>query len=607
MPGVGSTRVDPRIDGGDCRPGASSTKQARREGNPMSDACVVVPMRRRSDFRSLPSSVRPWLASLAMLGAATGSAAAQCPNGWAQGAGAPAVQAVFPGRTRVEAFAALPDGDILVGGSFTGAGGVPASRIARFRPSTNTWSALGSGVNAPVLALAVMPDGDYVVTGEFTSAGGVAGTRRIARYAPATGVWSPIGSPTEGGLYSVVALPDGDVLIGGGTILNDASPSQARIARYDAASGLWTAIEDRGTQGGTIHAMLQLPGGDVVIAGSIQTIGGVTANGVARYSPSTGLWSAMGAGVGGLVWDLALLPDGDVVAAGVFSLPTNGDTARNIARYDDATDEWTAMGPGVDGEVNALGVMPDGSVLAGADFETAGGITANGIARCNPSTNTWTPLENGIQEGRVRAIIPLGGREVLVGGHMSKIDGVTVTGIARFTFDGTPIIASQSLGAVVCPPGTAVVSVGVDGGGSPDPVTHQWQLESPPQSGVWTDLADGAFPGAAGATVSGATESTLSIAVVQPMPAARVRCVASTACGSTPSVPAIISVSSTDFDGDGDEGTDADIEAFFAAIGGGACPTGTCGSIDFDGDGDEGTDADIEAFFRVVGGGACVP
>jgi|GEM_PF-780439 len=65
------------------------------------------------------------------------------------------------------------------------------------------------------------------------------------------------------------------------------------------------------------------------------------------------------------------------------------------------------------------------------------------------------------------------------------------------------------------------------------------------------------------------------------------------------------SCGSTDFDGDGDEGTDADIEAFFAVIGGNACPTGTCGSVDFDGDGDEGTDADIEAFFRVIGGGPC--
>ncbi|HYE62372.1 MAG TPA: FG-GAP repeat protein [Phycisphaerales bacterium] len=58
-----------------------------------------------------------------------------------------------------------------------------------------------------------------------------------------------------------------------------------------------------------------------------------------------------------------------------------------------------------------------------------------------------------------------------------------------------------------------------------------------------------------------------------------------------------------DFNWDGDTGTDQDIEAFFACLGGNCCPT--CGSADFNGDGDYGTDQDIEAFFRVLGGGAC--
>ncbi len=60
---------------------------------------------------------------------------------------------------------------------------------------------------------------------------------------------------------------------------------------------------------------------------------------------------------------------------------------------------------------------------------------------------------------------------------------------------------------------------------------------------------------------------------------------------------------SADFDGDGDTGTDADIEAFFACLAGNCCAT--CGTADFDGDGDTGTDADIEAFFRVLAGGNC--
>lgn len=55
-----------------------------------------------------------------------------------------------------------------------------------------------------------------------------------------------------------------------------------------------------------------------------------------------------------------------------------------------------------------------------------------------------------------------------------------------------------------------------------------------------------------------------------------------------------------DFDCDGDLGTDADIEAFFACLG-----APGCAGADFDDDGASATDADIECFFRVLGGGTC--
>jgi hypothetical protein len=58
-----------------------------------------------------------------------------------------------------------------------------------------------------------------------------------------------------------------------------------------------------------------------------------------------------------------------------------------------------------------------------------------------------------------------------------------------------------------------------------------------------------------------------------------------------------------DFNRDSEVGTDADIEAFFACLGGNCCPT--CQSVDFNDDGDMGTDADIESFFRVLAGEAC--
>jgi len=61
----------------------------------------------------------------------------------------------------------------------------------------------------------------------------------------------------------------------------------------------------------------------------------------------------------------------------------------------------------------------------------------------------------------------------------------------------------------------------------------------------------------------------------------------------------------SDFNGDTDFGTDADIEAFFGCLAGNCCSTCWPGGSDFNGDGDSGTDQDIEAFFRVLAGGTC--
>jgi len=71
----------------------------------------------------------------------------------------------------VDALAIRPNGDLLVGGRFTSAGGIPASRIARWNGAS--WSTVGSGMNDAVRAIAVMPNGNVVAGGAFTVAGGV--------------------------------------------------------------------------------------------------------------------------------------------------------------------------------------------------------------------------------------------------------------------------------------------------------------------------------------------------------------------------------------------------------------------------------------------------
>ena len=110
--------------------------------------------------------------------------------------------------------------------------------------------------------------------------------------------------------------------------------------------------------------------------------------------------------------------------------------------------------------------------------------------------------------------------------------------------------------------------------------------------------------------ITGATNFTLNFNPVQEGDQGSYTLVVSNVCGSRTSQPAVLTViapacGTADFNGDGDIGTDADIEAFFACIGGNCCPSCYAGGADFNADGDTGTDADIESFFRVLGGGNC--
>lgn len=59
--------------------------------------------------------------------------------------------------------------DLLGGGNFTTAGGVPANRIARWNGSQ--WSALAGGMNDGVLSLCTQ-NGELFAGGAFTEADG---------------------------------------------------------------------------------------------------------------------------------------------------------------------------------------------------------------------------------------------------------------------------------------------------------------------------------------------------------------------------------------------------------------------------------------------------
>ena len=110
-------------------------------------------------------------------------------------------------------------------------------------------------------------------------------------------------------------------------------------------------------------------------------------------------------GVDGIVYAIATLPDGAVIAAGSFSA-AGTSLAKNIVRLDD--DSWSPLGAGIggssEGSVYAIAVLPNGDIVAGGNFFAAGGVPMNRIARWNGQS--WLPLGAGV-DGSVSALAVL--------------------------------------------------------------------------------------------------------------------------------------------------------------------------------------------------------
>jgi hypothetical protein len=104
--------------------------------------------------------------------------------------------------------------------------------------------------------------------------------------------------------------------------------------------------------------------------------GGAVASSIARWNGT--LWWPLGPGIDGHVHALLTLPDGDVIAGGIFPV-TGGWHPGHVARWNGAT--WSMFGTGTDDRVYALAQMATGDVFAGGDFLVVDGEVRAYFAR----------------------------------------------------------------------------------------------------------------------------------------------------------------------------------------------------------------------------------
>lgn len=411
----------------------------------------------------------------------------------------------------VQTLAVQPDGKIVVGGLFTGLGGILGTTarhyIGRLNADGSVDMAFNPGSNGWVTALAVQPDGYILVGGQFTMIGGGGSgntvRNRIARLDPTGAVDMTFDPGANGIVHEIVVLPDGKILVagdfftigGGGTGIN----TRPYLARLNA-NGSFDATFN-GSVGGFIRGIAVQPDGKILLGGNFLSLRGVTRYFIGRLNGDGTLDNSFNPGADNQITALVVQPDGNIIAAGDFSMigGGTGTTARTrLARllssgtvdlgFDPGANATfpvnslalqtdgkvivagggirrlttsgaldAAFNPGVNGAVNAVAILPSGIVLAGGDFSAlgGGGTGSPGHFRVGEVPNTDPAPQNLTLGGGGTTITWLrggAGPEVWRTTFESSIDGTTFV----FLGDGTRIAGGWQLTGQSVPTGQSV-------------------------------------------------------------------------------------------------------------------------------------------------------
>ncbi|HTW99512.1 MAG TPA: kelch repeat-containing protein [Acidimicrobiales bacterium] len=165
---------------------------------------------------------------------------------------------------------------LLAGGESQSSGGSPAvtSTTELFQPATGMWSAAAAmPVGVAGATATALQNGDVLVAGGESSAGGLA-TSASQVYDPSSASWSSAGSlPTASFGATAALMASGDVLYAGGLTASSGDPTTS-AAVFDPTSSQWTAtgsmLVARGDAAGAA-----LANGSVLVAGG-EGVSGVT-------------------------------------------------------------------------------------------------------------------------------------------------------------------------------------------------------------------------------------------------------------------------------------------------------------------------------------------
>jgi hypothetical protein len=285
---------------------------------------------------------------------------------------------------------------LYVGGSFQEVSGVQASRIAKYDIDTDTWSALGSGLNDSCYSLVLDEENQMLyIAGNFTIAGDIL-ANRLVQYNIVTNTWVALETTSNYmSIQKIVLDKINQILYVGGHIAQAGGVSTNHIAKYDINTNTWSAL------GSGLNAMsrtlvLDEENQILYVGGGFTQAGGVSTDGVAKYDINTNTWSALGSGLNAVCNTLAIDEENQILYVGGVFTQAGGVSVNYIAKYDINTNTWSTLGSGLTGigaQCKSLDLDKINNILyVGGNFTQAGGVLVSNIAKFDTNTNIWSEL-----------------------------------------------------------------------------------------------------------------------------------------------------------------------------------------------------------------------
>lgn len=378
---------------------------------------------------------------------------------------------------QVLAVAQQANGQILVGGAFSGfAGATGTQYLVRLNTDGTVDTTFNPTLNGQVNAILVQPNGQIVIGGDFTDILASSAISYLARLNSDGSIDTSFQPAPNLSVTTLALQSDGKILVAGNFSsieTNETTTTTGRnyVARLNSDGTLDTTFNP--DPNGVPTSFIVLSNGQILMGGDFSTVDPnfagttYTYGSLVRLNSDGTLDTTFDPNPNEAVNCLALLPDGSYLVGGAFTQfqPNEAKTTTTQTTYttgylahintDGSVD--TSFEPMPSGQISTIQLLPNGQILVGGAFESfvpngstipverlfIARLNANGTVdpsfdtELNSGVNTILPLQDGsLFVGGAFTDVNVGGA-LFIGGSFTSVGGVSAPYLARLNADST--------------------------------------------------------------------------------------------------------------------------------------------------------------------------